>query len=83
MLGSRSNVSNNISIVCKSFCMIRSNIGTCTPVYINVSDMLVDEEIKCITNIIKELRYIKHCHRVSTDLSVLNMSEIDQIITQL
>jgi len=60
-LGTRSNVSNNISIVCKSFCMTRSNIGTWTPVYRNVNDMLVDEETKSTTNVIKELLYIKHC----------------------
>ena len=63
--------------------MTRSNIGTCTPVYRNVNDMLVDEETKSITNVIKELLYIKHCLRVSTDQFVLNISEIDQIITQL
>jgi len=83
LLGSRSNVSNNISILCKSFDMTRSNIGTCTPVYRNVNDMLVDEETKTITNVIKRLLYIKDCLRVSTDRFVLNMSEIDQIITQL
>ena len=71
LLGSRSNVSNNISI------------GTCTPLYRNVNDMLVDEETKSITNVIKELLYIKHCLIVSTNRFVLNMSEIDQIITQL
>ena len=37
--------------------MTRSNIGTCTPVYRNVNDMLVDEETKSITNVIKELLY--------------------------
>ena len=83
LLGSRSNVSNNISLVCKSFCMTKSNSATCTPVYRNVNDMLVDEETKSITNVIKELLYTKHCLRVSTDQFVLNMSEIDQITTQL
>jgi len=43
----------------------------------------VDEEAKSITNVIKELLYIKHCLIVSTDQFVLNMSEIDQVITQL
>jgi len=83
LLGSTSTVSNNISIVCKSCGMTRSNIGTWTPVYRNVNDMLVDEETKSITNVIKELLYTKHCLRVSTDQYVLNMSEIDQITTQL
>ena len=41
--------------------MTRSNIGTCTPVYRDVNDMLVDEETKSITNVIKELLYTKHC----------------------
>jgi len=57
--------------------MTRSNICTWTPVYRNVNDMLVDEEAKSITNVIKELFYAKHCLRVSTDQFVLNMSEID------
>ena len=83
LLWSRSNVSNNISLVCKSFCMTKSNSATCTPVYRNVNDMLVDEETKSITNVIKELLYTKHCIGVSTDQFVLNISEIDQIITQL
>ena len=39
--------------------------------------MLVDEETKNITNVIKELLYTKHCLRVSTDQFILNMSEID------
>ena len=77
------NVSNNIVIVCKSCGMTRSNTGTCTPVYKNVNDMPVDEETKSITNVIKELLYIKNSLRVSTDQFVLNMSEINQIITQL
>jgi hypothetical protein len=45
--------------------------------------MLVDEETKSITNVIKELLYTKHCVKVSTDQFVLNISEIDQMITQL
>jgi hypothetical protein len=63
--------------------MTRSNIGTCTPVYRDVNDMLVDEETKSITNVIKELLYTKHCIGVSTDQFLLNIFEIDQIITQL
>jgi len=83
LLGSKSNVSNNISVVCKSFCITISNICTCPPIYRNVNDMLVDEETKNITDILKELLYTKHCLRVSTDQFILNMFEIDQIITQL
>ena len=83
LLGSKSNVSNNISVVCKSFCITISNIYTCTPIYRNVNDMLVDEETKNITDILKELLYTKHCLRVSTNQFILNMFEIDQIITQL
>ena len=63
--------------------MTKSNSATCTPVYRNVNDMLVDEETKSITSVIKELLYIKHCLRVSTDQFVLNVSIFDQIITQL
>ena len=42
--------------------MTRSNIGTWTPVYRNINDMLVDKETKSIPNVIKELFYTKHCH---------------------
>ena len=45
--------------------------------------MLVDEETKGITKVIKELLYTKHCLRIPTDQFVLNMSEIDHVITQL
>jgi len=63
--------------------MTRSNIGTCTPVYRHLNDMMIDQEIKSISNVIKELIYTKYCLKVSADQFVLNMFDINQIITQL
>jgi len=83
LLGSRSNISNNISIVCKMFGMTRNNICICKPAYRNINNMMVDGDTQIITNVIKELLYLKHCLRVSIHPFVLNVSEIDHIITQL
>jgi len=41
LLWSRSNVSNSISRVCKSFCLTRSNSHACTPVCRNFNDILL------------------------------------------
>ena len=38
--------------------------------------MLVDEETKSNTNVIKELLYIKHCLHVNTDMAKAVMSII-------
>ena len=81
--GSRTDFSNNISVVGKSYVMIRFNICTCSPVYTNINDTLLDEETKSSINVIKELLYTKQCLIISKDQFVLNMDEINHIITQL
>jgi len=83
--GSRSHVSNNISIVCSFFNIARDvyslNQFTCN----NYTPTILSDDSQIVNNahIIRELLYMKHISHLSMTKSPLTRTEIDHIINYI